>query len=73
MSAPDTNIEKQEKRHKPALLGIKGAALFGVLMVLILLFFVIDNGREDMVPEASNSEIITSPVDPAASGSTISE
>lgn len=39
MSAPDTNIEKQEKRHRPALLGIKGALGFGVLMMLMLLVF----------------------------------
>lgn len=51
MSAPDTNIDKQEKQHKPALLGIRGAMIFGVLMVLLLLFFVVDNGREDMATE----------------------
>jgi len=34
MSAPDTNIEKQERRHAPSLLGIKGAMVFGVLMLL---------------------------------------
>ncbi|WP_299416650.1 hypothetical protein [uncultured Sulfitobacter sp.] len=37
MSAPDTNIGIQEKRHRPALLGIKGAMLFGALMVIGLL------------------------------------
>jgi len=30
MSAPDTNIDKQEKQHKPALLGVKGAMIFGI-------------------------------------------
>ncbi|SFS72242.1 hypothetical protein SAMN04488040_1747 [Sulfitobacter marinus] len=53
MSAPDTNIDKQEHQHKPALLGIRGAMIFGVLMVMLLLFFVVDNGREDMATEAS--------------------
>ena len=28
MSAPDTNVEKEEQKHKPALLGIKGAIGF---------------------------------------------
>ena len=46
MSAPDTNIEKQETRHKPALLGIKGALIFGFLMILLLLFVVLNNGRD---------------------------
>jgi len=56
MSAPDTNIDKQEKQHKPALLGIRGAMIFGVLMVLLLLFFVVDNGREDMATEGTAVE-----------------
>jgi hypothetical protein len=56
MSAPDTNIDKQEKQHKPALLGIRGAMIFGVLMVLLLLFFVVDNGREDMATEGAAVE-----------------
>lgn len=38
MSAPDTNAEKQERHHKPALLGIKGAMIFGVLMLLVIVF-----------------------------------
>lgn len=33
MSAPDTNLTKEEQRHKPALMGIKGA-----LAVVALLF-----------------------------------
>ncbi|WP_238367052.1 hypothetical protein [Mesobacterium pallidum] len=33
MSAPDTDITKEERRHKPALMGIKGA-----LAVVILMF-----------------------------------
>lgn len=44
MSAPDTNIERQEEKHKPALLGIKGAMLFGGLMLLSALFFAVSNG-----------------------------
>ncbi|MWD26971.1 hypothetical protein E0K89_005715 [Aquicoccus sp. SCR17] len=34
MSAPDTNVEKEEKRHKPALFGVKGS------IVVVLLLFV---------------------------------
>ncbi|WP_340243956.1 hypothetical protein [Sulfitobacter pontiacus] len=52
MSAPDTNIDKQEKQHKPALLGVKGAMIFGIVIVAILGFILIDNGREDRQPAA---------------------
>lgn len=54
MSAPDTNIKTQQKRHKPALLGI----LFAVALVLGLLFafvtFVVDQGG---APEGANAQI----------------
>lgn len=50
MSAPDTNIDKQEQRHMPALLGIKGAMVFGVLMVLIVFFLAVMGGGDDQVP-----------------------
>ena len=41
MSAPDTNIEKQERRHAPSLWGIKGAMVFGALMMIGLVFFAV--------------------------------
>lgn len=50
MSAPETNIEKQEERHKPALLGIKGAMLFGALMVLIVIFLAVMRGGDEVPP-----------------------
>ncbi len=74
MSAPDTNIETQEKKHKPALLGIKGAMIFGVLTVLVLLFFIIDNGREDVaedgvvIEQDAGVAATPAPVDPVATG-----
>lgn len=34
MSAPQTNIEKQKKRHWAPLIGMALAALFGVLLIL---------------------------------------
>lgn len=46
MSAPDTNIEKQEERHRPALLGIRGAMLFGALMLLGLIVFNVVNAGD---------------------------
>lgn len=32
MSAPDTNVEKEERRHKPALFGVKGAIVFVLIL-----------------------------------------
>lgn len=39
MSAPDTNVEKQEAKHKPSLMGIRGAMIFGALMMIGLAAF----------------------------------
>ncbi|APE43081.1 hypothetical protein BOO69_06385 [Sulfitobacter alexandrii] len=61
MSAPDTNVDKQEERHKPALLGIKGAMLFGVLMLLIIVFLAVMRGGDDeAVPVGANNDATTS-------------
>lgn len=50
MSAPDTNVEKQEKRHRPSLFGIKGAIIFGILMLLgVVGFNLINAGDPDAV------------------------
>lgn len=38
MSAPETNVKKQARRHRPALIGIALAVVFGVL------FFLFDVG-----------------------------
>jgi hypothetical protein len=67
MSAPDTNIDKQEKQHKPALLGVKGAMIFGIVITAILGFVLIDNGREDRQPaaEEGTQEITTDSTVPA--------
>jgi hypothetical protein len=46
MSAPDTNVEKQEKRHRPALWGIKGALVWGALMLLLIVGFSVMRGEE---------------------------
>jgi hypothetical protein len=74
MSAPDTNIDTQEKQHKPALLGIMAAMVFGVMMVMLLLFFIIDNGRDDiatdgvLIEQDAGAASTAAPVDPVATG-----
>jgi len=51
MSAPDTNVEKQKKAHKPALLGIKGAIVIAVVMLLGLIMWLAAKGQEPVTPE----------------------
>jgi len=46
MSAPDTNIEKQERDHKAPLLGIRGVVIFAVALLLGLLAWLAYNGNE---------------------------
>ncbi len=45
MSAPDTNVERQEAKHKPSLFGIKGALVFGVLMIILMIAFTAMRGE----------------------------
>ncbi|MFO7769917.1 hypothetical protein HAT86_06490 [Roseovarius gahaiensis] len=51
MSAPNTDVEKQEKEHKPALLGIKGAIIVAVLLLLGLITWLAAKGQEPVTPE----------------------
>lgn len=46
MSAPDTNIDTQEKRHRTSLWGIRGAMIFGALMLIGLLGFNMMNAGD---------------------------
>ncbi|WP_050927955.1 hypothetical protein [Aestuariivita boseongensis] len=43
MSAPDTNVETQTKRHKGPLVGIAIAVAFGVVMFLTIFFSAADD------------------------------
>lgn len=45
MSAPDTNIDRQAERHKPSLIGIRGAMIFGVLMIVLMIAFTMSRGE----------------------------
>jgi len=46
MSAPDTNVEKQEEKHKTALLGIRGAMIFAAVLLLGLVLWLSYQGQE---------------------------
>ena len=54
MSAPDTNVEKQEERHKPALGGIGFALIWGLVLLAGLVAFTILNGDD---PVGSDEQI----------------
>ncbi len=39
MSAPDTNVEKQERRHKTPLTALKGSVVIAVLLLVGFMFY----------------------------------
>ena len=53
MSAPDTNIEKQTDRHRPALLGMGAAGLWAGGLLVAFLIWLVANGStpEDEGPQ----------------------
>lgn len=64
MSAPDTNIDKQEKNHKASLLGMKGAVAFGAVMLILVIGFTLTNADDPLGDAGLN------PVDGAAAETT---
>lgn len=46
MSAPDTNIKKQEENHKGSLIGMKAVLIFAGVLLVGLLVWVVANGNE---------------------------
>lgn len=46
MSAPDTNVDRQEVKHRPSLWGIRGAMIFGALMMIGLGIFTMVNSGD---------------------------
>ncbi|WP_417817733.1 hypothetical protein [Tritonibacter scottomollicae] len=49
MSAPDTNIEKEEKRHKPSLIAIRVSIVVVLVMLGVFLLSVANNASDDEV------------------------
>ncbi|MDW4497481.1 hypothetical protein R5H30_05770 [Sulfitobacter sp. D35] len=48
MSAPDTNLDKQKRRHRPSLIGIWAALAFGAIIALLLVFNVFGDAEEEL-------------------------
>jgi hypothetical protein len=51
MSAPDTNLKKQEKRHAGPLIGMAGGLLLAAILLFALITYQVDP-VEDGEPEA---------------------
>lgn len=56
MSAPNTNIEKQEKRHKPALNGIRLSLIVAAVLFIGYLIYIAAAGDD---PDESGLRIDT--------------
>lgn len=62
MSPPDTNLERQKRRHRPVLIGI-GAVLLFALIMMIALAFNVTNGELSETPEAAPDQTDSAPAD----------
>lgn len=60
MSAPDTNIEKQKRRHRGPLIGMAVVVIFALGLILFWLMDEVDNGAD---PEAADPAGVV--IDPA--------
>ncbi|REC58602.1 hypothetical protein DRV84_03330 [Rhodosalinus sediminis] len=52
MSPPDTNVEKQKRRHRPALIGIGAVLVFALLVVFAFAVSTTDGDRPQ-TPQAT--------------------
>lgn len=57
MSAPQTNVEKQTKRHRPALWGMAAVVVFASVLFFIYLAVVVERGT----PEDGESNGVAEP------------
>lgn len=51
MSAPDTNVEKQKKQHRTALIGIRGAMIFAGVLLVGLIVWTVYQGQDPITPD----------------------
>ncbi len=58
MSAPDTNIDTQTKRHRPSLVGIAAVVFFAGALLLGLLMWLSANGN---TPEDTGPQVAVTP------------
>ncbi len=58
MSAPKTDLDKQEKRHKAPLLGMRAVVLWALVLLVLLIIFLAVRGNDpgDGVPVTEEQE-----------------
>ena len=54
MSAPDTDLEKQEKRHKGPLVGMGLAVIAALLLLFVFVSYLVSEGGE---PQGAETQI----------------
>lgn len=59
MSAPSTNVEKQAKRHRPAIWGMIAAAVFAAILFFAYLANLAAQGNEPGADEAAPAAATT--------------
>ncbi|GGG65903.1 hypothetical protein GCM10011415_10870 [Salipiger pallidus] len=70
MSAPDTNVKRQEKQHKAPLLGMwVGLGFVALLFVGWLFYVAADGSEEEQTPETGSTVEQTEEVSPTTSDS----
>ncbi|MFO6463748.1 hypothetical protein [uncultured Jannaschia sp.] len=55
MSAPNTNLEKQEKRHAGPLIGIGAGVVLALVLLIAFIFFMGD------APGEGEADVVASP------------
>ena len=62
MSAPDTDLKKQKKDHRPAIWGMRSVVIFAAVLLLLLVGWVVLRGNEPVTPDqridASTGQVI---------------
>lgn len=61
MSAPDTNTEKEEKRHRPALLGIRASMVYAAILLVGLVIWMTVSSDEDTGEPGGDDTVETVP------------
>lgn len=54
MSAPQTNVEKQEKNHRPPLVGMAAMVVFAIVLLIALVVYISARGNE---PEETGATV----------------
>lgn len=59
MSAPDTNIDKQAKRHKGPLFGIGAGVAVALALLMVLLVWTVSQADEDEAEVSTPATVIS--------------